>query len=412
MQAIPASAILHGRRDPHLLALTTMGLCHWSICALALSHSCGAAIGDRSCGGHRAETCAECPRGHGASWCNGDCQWDTGRGRCVDKTSDPDLYELLEVDDSADAAQIKKNYHKLSVAYHPDKNPDGIQKFQAIRDAYEVLSNPEKRVLYDTGGLQAVRDGEQGKLEEGDGIEHDLHLSLAEFYRGTRREVRISRRVICRLCRKRPDPVKCKGCIACPAKKVADWVMQGPMMFQTIREEDSMEDCKIEQTQLDVTVDRGASAGDRVLFKHMGPQTPGKLPGHVSITLRLRDTHAGTGGMSWHRRGNDLRVGLQISLREALLGFLRTIQHLDGHILEISSESVTTPGQVIRVEGEGMPLKDVPSQFGHLDIAVSIEFPLAFTLEERKELEGVAALQRHQPHAKGASLPAQPSDEL
>merc|ERR1719282_1636262 len=70
-----------------------------------------------------------------------------------------DLYEILGLQDDADEADIKKVYRKLSIKYHPDKNPDeeSKRKFAEVRDAYEILNDPDKKILYDTGGMEAVK---------------------------------------------------------------------------------------------------------------------------------------------------------------------------------------------------------------------------------------------------------------
>ncbi|CAE8600060.1 unnamed protein product, partial [Polarella glacialis] len=69
---------------------------------------------------------------------------------------DKDLYESLGLPDDADDASLKKAYRELSKKYHPDKNPDEASKvkFAEVRDAYEILSNPDKKILYDTGGME------------------------------------------------------------------------------------------------------------------------------------------------------------------------------------------------------------------------------------------------------------------
>lgn len=348
-----------------------------------------------SCGMHQAPNCAACPQGNGAAWCNGECTWDQRQRTCVsihrqNNQPDEDLYELLEVHDNANSAEIKRNYRKLSVKYHPDKNPAEAGRFNSIRDAYEVLSNPDKRVLYDTGGMQAVRDGEQGKAETGEGMEKSMDMSLTELYLGVRRKLPIRRRVICRRCRKTRDPERCKGCSACPPGKKIVHVRHGPMIFQQEEQVPSTEDCKSEVAELDVAVDPGASIGDRIVFKHMGSQKPGQIPGDVVVTLKQKKE---TSALGWQRQGQDLRVAMNLTLREALLGFTRTIRHLDGHTVEFSTRSVTRPGQVVQIQREGMPFKDVPSQFGNLFVVLSVNFPQSLTEAQREELEGVRALQ-------------------
>lgn len=343
------------------------------------------------CGNHRAKNCAACPAGNGESWCNGECRWNSQSGVCEPKSggSDEDLYELLEVDDAATDAEIKKNYRKLSVKYHPDKNANSAAKFNAIRDAYEVLSNPSKRVLYDTGGWQAVKDGEQGKLDQGENLERKLVVSLSELYTGAQRTLEVERRVVCRRCRRRWDAAKCQGCTSCPPTQRMVQEFRGHMIFQHMQQVPSSEDCRSDRLTLNIAVEKGAFPGERMTFEHKAAQMPGQVPGHVIVTLKIREDHH-----PWNRVGIDLRYPLEISLRESLLGFRRKIKHLDGHTVEISTNSVSRPGQVIKIVGEGMPVKDAPSQAGDLYFVVSVQYPSSFTEDERSELEAVSALQR------------------
>jgi len=347
------------------------------------------ALGDVSCGQHRAANCAQCPQGNGAPWCNGDCEWDSKANACVvPSEGEQDLYELLELSDSADASEIKKSYRRLSVLYHPDKTPGKADKFNGIRDAYEVLSNADSRVLYDTGGMKAVKNAKEAEV--GEGLEKELELSMAEFYTGASRKIRFTRRIICRKCRRTQDPVRCKGCTSCPASRKMVQYRRGNMIFQQEQEEPSSEDCKAETSEVDVAVDPGSYVGDTIVFKHYASQKPGQIPGDLRVVLKLR---APVGAeKAWKRSGKDLRHRLNLSLREALLGFTRRILHLDGHTLEVTSRAVSKVGQVVRITGEGMPVKDAPSQFGDLNLIVAVAFPEALTEAERLELEGTAAL--------------------
>lgn len=301
---------------------------------------------------------------------------------------DKDLYEILGLPDDADEADIKKVYRKLSMKLHPDKiaNPDeeARRKFNEIRDAYEILNDPDKKILYDTGGMEAVKKADKGEVAKGDNIPVELAVTLEDLYNSGTQKAQLDRRVVCRGCSKRPDSPKCKGCSRCPneIKQVQQQV--GPGMFiQREQEVQSKEKCKREDTVIDVNLEKGMKDGEQVTFERMAEQRPGMLPGAVVFTLKTRK-HS-----KYTRRGNDLHMDMQVSLREALLGWKQQIRHLDGHILEVGTDSVTKPFQVLRVKGEGMPLRDDPASFGDLYVKVEVISPTSLTSEQRQAIEGV-----------------------
>jgi DnaJ-class molecular chaperone len=297
---------------------------------------------------------------------------------------DKDLYEIIGLPDDADEAEIKKVYRKLSLKYHPDRNPDeeSKQKFNEIRDAYEILNDPDKKILYDTGGMEAVKKKDKGEVQKGDDVSSRLEITLEDLYNSGVSKAQIERRVVCRGCRKKPDSEKCRGCNRCPNEIKTVHQQVGPGMFiQNQQEVQSKEKCKNENTRIDVNIEKGMRDGEKVTFERMAEQRPGMLPGSVIFTLQTRK-HA-----KFVRRSDDLHMNMQISLREALLGWTQKIRHLDGHILEIGTTSVTKPFQVFRVKGEGMPLRDDPASFGELYVKVEVIFPSSLTEEQRKAID-------------------------
>jgi DnaJ-class molecular chaperone len=137
-----------------------------------------------------------------------------------------DYYKILEVSKKATSAEIKRAYRKLSLKYHPDKNPseDAASKFAEIATAYDVLSDPEKRAAYDRGGEEAVKmqeqranqpasdpfsifeafgfggmGGRRGREEEPrtDNVHIPVRVSLRQLYKGEILDVAYSRQVLC-----------------------------------------------------------------------------------------------------------------------------------------------------------------------------------------------------------------------
>jgi len=115
----------------------------------------------------------------------------------------------------------------------------------------------------------------------------------------------------------------------------------------------------------------------RVSFERMSEQSPGRIPGDVVVILRT-EAHA-----TFVRDGADLLMTLQLPLKQALGGFRHEIRHLDDHVVVIQNDGVSHPGQVLTLPGEGLPLHNVPSEFGALRVTLRIAFPKVLTAAER-----------------------------
>lgn len=299
---------------------------------------------------------------------------------------DKDLYQILELADDADEADIKKVYRKLSMKYHPDKNPgeEGRRKFNEIRDAYEILNDPDKKILYDTGGMEAVKKVEKGEVKKGDDIGLELGVTLEDLYNSGVSKAQINRRIVCRGCRAKPDSPKCRGCNRCPNEVKTVHQQVGPGMFMERQQEvESKEKCKKENTVIDVNIEKGMRDGEQLTFERMAEQRPGMLPGAVKFTLKARK-HS-----KFVRRGDDLHMDMQVSLREALLGWEQAIQHLDRHVITLKTDAVTRPFQVFKVKGEGMPLRDDPASFGDLYVKVEVISPTSLTSSQREAIDTI-----------------------
>merc|ERR1712151_301879 len=277
------------------------------------------------------------------------------------------------------------------MGYHPDKNPsdEARQKFNAVRDAYEVLSDPELRVIYDSGGIELLEAQKKGEVPEAEDIEKEVPYTLAEAYQGVEKEVKVRRRLVCRGCKANPKKRKnCKLCKQCPPDIRMEMHRRGNMVFQQQVEEPSKETCRMEETNLTVHIDRGMTHFDNMVFKHMASQKPGHTPGAVNVKFKEVPTKP------FERSGNALMVPIEITLREALLGWERKIKHMDGHFVHVSTVEVTMPGQVLVVKREGMPVKDVPDEFGDLMLKITVKFPHKLTSSDKEELANLNALNR------------------
>lgn len=300
---------------------------------------------------------------------------------------DWDVYGALGIADDADDAEIKKVYRKLSKQYHPDKNPDqeSRAKFAQVRDAYEILNDPNKKILYDTGGMEAVKKADKGQIEKTDDFESNIDVTLDEVYMGGEKKGQVERKTVCRGCAVRPNAPQCKGCGRCPNEVKVVNVQMGPFMTQQQQEVPSKHKCKQVSETLDMLIEKGMREGDKLTFERMADQRPGMLPGNVVLTLKVAKHQ------KFERRGNDLHMSVHISLRESLLGWKQTIRHIDGHLVNIDIPDVTKHLQVIKINNEGMPLRDDPASFGDLLLKVHVAFPAKLDQNQKDQIAQIFA---------------------
>lgn len=144
------------------------------------------------------------------------------------------------------------------------------------------------------------------------------------------------------------------------------------------------EKCKDQQTEIEVVVEKGMKSGSQVNFPLMGEQRPGMIPGDLVMVLQ-QQAHS---TFSWH--GDDLHMTMTISLKQALLGFKKSVQQMDGRTIYLDSSEVVSPDQILVLKGEGMP-KQIPSERGDLHVTMKIKMPNSIDQGLRK------VFQRHLP---------------
>lgn len=332
---------------------------------------------------------------------------------------DTKYYDLLESSPDATEADLKKAYRKLALKYHPDKNPDAGDKFKDLSHAYEVLSDPQKRQIYDQygeeglsndgmggGGVSAEdlfsqlfgggmfggggRRNQQSGPRKGRDIAHGLKVTLQDLYLGKTSKLGLQKNVICSKCQGRGGKEgavqTCKTCNGAGIKRIIR--QMGPMMQelqqpcpdcrgegQTIREKDKCKNCNgkkvvSEKKVLEVHIDKGMRDGQKISFPDEGDQFPGIIPGDIVIQLE-EQPHP-----QFKRRGDDLYYEAKIDLLTALAGGQFNIQHLDERVLIVTilPGEVIKPGELKAILGEGMPSLRHHDQ-GNLYVKFDVDFP-------------------------------------
>jgi len=361
-------------------------------------------------------------------------------------TKKRDYYEVLGLNRDASEEDIKKAYRKLAMKHHPDRNPDSKdaeEKFKEAKEAYEVLSEDNKRKAYDAYGHAGVNPqmgagpeagfggfaeafgdifsdifgGGQGRgrssVFRGADLRYNLEVTLEQAARGTETKIRIPTMETCETChgsgaKAGTQPKTCETCHGSGTVRLSQGFFSIQQTCPTCHGSgktisDPCATCRgagrlKKHKTLSVKIPAGVDEGDRIRLSGEGEAgVNGGPPGDLYVVMHLKEHGV------FQRDGDDLHCEMPISFSQAALGGEIEIPTLDGSA-KIKVPPETQSGQVFRLRGKG--IKGVRSSYpGDLLCEVVIETPVRLTDRQKdilRELEEINRKDgsRHNPRAK------------
>ena len=359
-----------------------------------------------------------------------------------------DYYEVLGVNKDASDEEIKKSYRKLAMKHHPDRNPDSKdaeEKFKEAKEAYEMLSDAEKRRAYDAYGHAGVNPqmggGEGGpgfgggfaeafgdifgdifgggagrgrsNVYRGADLRYNLEIALEQAARGTETKIRIPAMEECEVChgsgaKPGTQPKTCSTCGGQGTVRLSQGFFSIQQTCPTCHGTgkqitDPCTACRgagrvKKHKTLQVKIPAGIDEGDRIRLSGEGEAgMNGGPPGDLYVVIHLKEHSV------FQREGDDLHCEMPVSFTLAALGGEIEIPTLDGHA-KIKIPAETQSGQVFRLRGKG--IKGVRSTYpGDLLCQVAIETPVKLTERQKELLRELEEINkhdgdRHSPRAK------------
>jgi molecular chaperone DnaJ len=339
-----------------------------------------------------------------------------------------DYYEILGVSKSASATEIKKAYRKQALKYHPDKNPGDAKAeelFKKSAEAYEVLSNPDKRAKYDQFGHAAFEGGGFGgggmnmddifsqfgdifgsafggggfsgfggfggqRRVKGSNLRIRVKLDLEEIANGADKKVKVRRKV-------QADGVTYKTCGTCNGSgqmtKITNTIL-GRMQTATTcstcggagktidsRPKDAdVQGLKVVEETVSIKIPAGVEDGMQLKVSGKGNGAPGDgIPGDLLVAIETQE-HP-----TLKREGDNLHYDLYISFSEAVLGSSKEVDSVGGKV-RIKLESGIQSGKILRLRGKGIPSLNGYGN-GDLLVHVNVWTPKELNKEQREFFE-------------------------
>ncbi|MEM7611920.1 MAG: molecular chaperone DnaJ [Pseudomonadota bacterium] len=338
-----------------------------------------------------------------------------------------DYYEVLGVSKTAEAAELKKAYRRLAMKHHPDRNPDdeaAEARFKEAKEAYEVLSDADKRAAYDQFGHAGVSNSASGgqggfsgaesfsdvfgdvfgdifggarrggggrQVFRGADLRYDLEMSLEDAIRGESTNLEIPSYVTCETCSgsgaaKGSKPETCDTCGGAGQVRMTQGFFSVQQTCPTCHGEgniikDPCGSCdgrgRVRKTRtLSVKIPVGVDNGDRIRLTGEGEAgRNGGPPGDLYVEIRLKPHQM------FERDGPDLHCEVPLNFVTAALGGTVNVPTLNGKV-SLKVPPGTQTGKVFRVRGKGVPTVRIREP-GDLYCRVAVETPVNLTTEQK-----------------------------
>jgi molecular chaperone DnaJ len=349
--------------------------------------------------------------------------------------SERDYYEVLGVERGASDAEIKRAFRRLAQQWHPDVNADAAaqERFKEINEAYQVLSDPQRRQTYDMfgraglggagggagfeagfGGFSDIFDAffggsmagaaRRARPQTGSDLRYDLRITFQEAVLGTEKEIEFPVLGQCETCngsgaKPGSTPVQCPQCngrgeirsvrqtmlgqmvnvAPCPRCRGEGRIVEAPC--ETCHGEGRTE----RRRTLRVSIPAGIDEGHQIRLSNEGEVGPrGGAPGSLYVAIHVADHPA------LSREGTELYYEAKLSIAQAALGTRIMVPTVEGDDTEVEIKAGTQPGTEIRLRGRGVPHLRRQSVRGDLHVIANVVVPTRLSKRQRELLEQFA----------------------